>query len=237
MAEIITPAEAFERGMKKYFTGKPCKHGHVAERYLINGYCFECSRLKWQRRPKRKQYDKTKAWRAAHPNLHEYRAEEARKWRAKHPEVYKAIKQRYRATNAEAIKIKDRVTKAHWRKQYPEAQKARELRYKERLESRLEAEAGRPRATSCELCSAPGRTTFDHCHDSGVFRGWLCDRCNRTLGQVHESSSLLRKMADYLEEHHGREVDSRSYKTSRSTAQDPRRSTRRKNPGEKVGES
>lgn len=28
-----------------YFTGKPCKHGHVANRYAAGGACVECSRL------------------------------------------------------------------------------------------------------------------------------------------------------------------------------------------------
>jgi hypothetical protein len=33
MAEIIiTHKEARERGLKRFFTGLPCKHGHVSER-------------------------------------------------------------------------------------------------------------------------------------------------------------------------------------------------------------
>lgn len=28
----------------RYFTGAPCPHGHVAERYTLNGYCVECQR-------------------------------------------------------------------------------------------------------------------------------------------------------------------------------------------------
>lgn len=40
---------------------------------------------------------------------------------------------------------------------------------------------------------------FDHCHTHGHFRGWLCDRCNTTLGAVQDKPDLLRKMADYLE--------------------------------------
>lgn len=38
-----TMAEAQTRGMKRYFTGKPCKHGHMAERYAYGG-CVECAR-------------------------------------------------------------------------------------------------------------------------------------------------------------------------------------------------
>jgi hypothetical protein len=36
--------EALALGSKHYFTGKPCKHGHVAERLTSVGYCCACSR-------------------------------------------------------------------------------------------------------------------------------------------------------------------------------------------------
>jgi len=44
MPKIISRAEAREQGLKKYYTGKPCKHGHIAERITINGLCYICSR-------------------------------------------------------------------------------------------------------------------------------------------------------------------------------------------------
>jgi hypothetical protein len=45
MTEIITRAEAKARGLKRYFTGKPCRNkGHVAERLTSNGNCMECKR-------------------------------------------------------------------------------------------------------------------------------------------------------------------------------------------------
>lgn len=42
---IITRQSAKESGAKLYFTGKPCKNGHVTNRITSNGYCLECSRL------------------------------------------------------------------------------------------------------------------------------------------------------------------------------------------------
>lgn len=38
-------AAAREQGLKRYFTGYPCAHGHIAERLVGNGGCTECSRL------------------------------------------------------------------------------------------------------------------------------------------------------------------------------------------------
>lgn len=40
--KIINLSEAKAAGLTKYFTGKPCKHGHVAERYVGGGACTDC---------------------------------------------------------------------------------------------------------------------------------------------------------------------------------------------------
>jgi hypothetical protein len=42
------------RGLPRYFTGYPCKHGHIAERETDKGGCCECSRLSKQRRRSRR---------------------------------------------------------------------------------------------------------------------------------------------------------------------------------------
>lgn len=39
---MSTRSEAQKRGSKRYFTGAPCKHGHVAERVTSSGACIEC---------------------------------------------------------------------------------------------------------------------------------------------------------------------------------------------------
>lgn len=39
---IITRKEALQKNLPQYFTGKPCKHGHVAERDTVNGTCVVC---------------------------------------------------------------------------------------------------------------------------------------------------------------------------------------------------
>ena len=40
--DIISRAEAKAIGYKKYFTGKPCKHGHISERYTNSKHCIDC---------------------------------------------------------------------------------------------------------------------------------------------------------------------------------------------------
>lgn len=42
--EIVSRADAKAQGLKWYFTGVPCKHGHIAERQVVNGRCRECGK-------------------------------------------------------------------------------------------------------------------------------------------------------------------------------------------------
>lgn len=39
-----TRAEALALGLTRYYTGKPCKYGHVAERSARDKHCVECKR-------------------------------------------------------------------------------------------------------------------------------------------------------------------------------------------------
>jgi 5-methylcytosine-specific restriction endonuclease McrA len=43
-----TRKEAKEQGAKYYYTGEPCKHGHVALR-KTKGACVECLKIEWQK--------------------------------------------------------------------------------------------------------------------------------------------------------------------------------------------
>lgn len=43
-----TRAEAKATGAKYYFTGEPCKHGHVAPR-KTKGACVECLKMEWEK--------------------------------------------------------------------------------------------------------------------------------------------------------------------------------------------
>lgn len=43
----------------------------------------------------------------------------------------------------------------------------------------------------------------DHEHRTGLIRGLLCSHCNRALGNVSDDPARLRRLAAYLEAHHG----------------------------------
>jgi hypothetical protein len=38
-----TREEAAQRGLSRFWTGRACKSGHVAERYASNGQCVQCN--------------------------------------------------------------------------------------------------------------------------------------------------------------------------------------------------
>lgn len=38
----MTRDEAIKRGLKHYFTGRPCSNGHTAHRYVRGGQCVQC---------------------------------------------------------------------------------------------------------------------------------------------------------------------------------------------------
>jgi hypothetical protein len=67
-------------------------------------------------------------------------------------------------------------------------------------------QATRSKPDHCEVCGAAGSDfkrglCFDHDHDTGAFRGWLCTRCNVALGMVNDSVERLQALSDYLRVH------------------------------------
>jgi hypothetical protein len=145
-------------------------------------------------------YSAVKAWRITHK---ENRAEEARRYRAKHPDKVKAIKDKYRQRTREERLPREAEQARKRRAKDPEGQRRRNQAYLARQLAQKEQLAGRPRAERCELCGEPDKTVFDHCHKLGHFRGWICDRCNKVLGLVYDSTELLGKMIAYLEANSG----------------------------------
>lgn len=62
-------------------------------------------------------------------------------------------------------------------------------------------EPTRPCPDVCESCGdPPGRRALDmdHCHQSGRFRGWLCNPCNMGIGHFKDDSTRLKSAIEYL---------------------------------------
>jgi mannose-6-phosphate isomerase-like protein (cupin superfamily) len=52
MCDLILKEEAKKLNQKWFFTGKPCKYGHIDKRYVSTGICYECKRLQNRRQNK-----------------------------------------------------------------------------------------------------------------------------------------------------------------------------------------
>lgn len=62
---IISREDAKSSGLKRFFTGDLCGHGHVAERYVSSGNCVQCAAIRfdaWYASTRREKHD------AAHKN-------------------------------------------------------------------------------------------------------------------------------------------------------------------------
>lgn len=71
--EVMARKEARACGLERYFTGEPCKNGHVAPRNAITGKCTEC------------RFPSANKWR-------EYNS----RWKAKYPGREQEVKYRHR---------------------------------------------------------------------------------------------------------------------------------------------
>jgi len=139
MTEIITRKEATARGLKRYFTGKPCARGHLADRAVTGRQCYECVVT----------CEKRKAQQA------EYRTRPEIKVRKK--EVLQAYWKRRRPTLTEDERAKFRAATQKWR--MANIDKARELdrQYAERRKEKRHAYAAAHAKKYPELYAAKAR--------------------------------------------------------------------------------
>jgi len=129
MKHIITRQHANARELKRYFTGKPCKHGHLSEKSTINGRCCECAKgydasHKLQRSKKdakrrkcplykKRISDQTKLRKKSNPDLtkNQYgcsntkHKEYIKKWHTDNRESVLANSQRYRSSHPETASM------------------------------------------------------------------------------------------------------------------------------------
>ena len=86
---LISRSEAIARGLPRYFTNAPCKHGHVAERQVSNYGCCACADIAF------------KKWYAAHPNDH---LKHVNNWRQKNPSKVSSIRAKWSENNPEKVR-------------------------------------------------------------------------------------------------------------------------------------
>lgn len=100
MINLTSRKEAKSLGLKKFFTGRPCKNGHISEKYTSNGQCCTCRHnlntsekaLQYAKDYRDKNYEKVNNW--------------IKTYRKENPEIVSATAKKYREKN---IDVKRRL--------------------------------------------------------------------------------------------------------------------------------
>jgi hypothetical protein len=104
-----TRAEAKATGSRYYFTGEPCKHGHIAPR-KTKGACIECLKVEWEqgnttRAEYFRQYNKSEAGAEAKQRYYEKnRAQVIARAQARPAAEKQAYKSKYKQSNLDLYK-------------------------------------------------------------------------------------------------------------------------------------
>ena len=123
-----------------------------------------------------------------------------REWRKTNPAKIRGYKQADYQRHKEAYS----AYLERWRSENPDYDANRWLLRKfgitlDEYESMLESQGG-----VCAICKQPERgnrakrLAVDHCHETGVIRGLLCQSCNRALGLFKDDVDLLNAAINYL---------------------------------------
>lgn len=98
-------------GIPHYFTGKPCKRGHVSPRIVSSGNCVDCNyaiATDWRLANQEKSKTACRSWYARNANISN---EIARKWRMNNQSKFREIQSNWRIRNLERC----RAILADWR--------------------------------------------------------------------------------------------------------------------------
>jgi hypothetical protein len=80
---LIARKDAIAMGLKRYFTGKPCKHGHVSDRLVSNKYCCQCNDVRRaENSEKNREYHRNR-----HSKLRDSENARKREYRLNNPDV------------------------------------------------------------------------------------------------------------------------------------------------------
>lgn len=130
MSEVVTPRQRAQScGETTYFTGRPCKHGHICPRYVADMKCVECIGIKakanWKkRRETHGEFDRQRGRRYREQNrekIRDYsrsvqslprRRAAQKKWRDANKEYERARKKAARARDLSAMRARENAKNA-----------------------------------------------------------------------------------------------------------------------------
>ena len=114
--------EARMLGLTHYRTEKPCKRGHLADRFVSSGHCVECAKAR------------DAAWRKNNP---EQALASWHKWLNANRDTHNTRVKRWQTANSEKVK----ADRKQWALDNPDKVKAKAKRYREKHPDRIAARA------------------------------------------------------------------------------------------------
>lgn len=145
-----TRAEAKATGATHYFTGEPCKHGHIAPR-KTKGACVECVKVEWRQSAEKRgdyfrAYNKSEAGQESKRRYYEANRQKViEKAQARPDSDKRRYKQAYKAANPDLYKALTNVRRRRFRQAAPKwltPEDKLEMRLKYRLAIELSRRTG-----------------------------------------------------------------------------------------------
>ncbi len=167
MGAIISYVAARSRGLKLYFTGKPCKRGHVAGRWVSNCRCKQCA------------YDQTNRWGKTRRGK-KIKDKFRRRFAKNNPDYFND----WRRANPDAI----RIAKRKWYLKDPSKRVMAALRWV--IKNREKARAAvRNRTARRKL--AKGRHTAEQVLAMLYAQKWICVGCGKSIKKKRHIDHIM----------------------------------------------
>jgi 5-methylcytosine-specific restriction endonuclease McrA len=184
MVLIVSWEEAKDRGLSRYFTGEPCKHGHVAQRITINKLCHECVKIRDRERGRIKY----KAFRMENPVVKKERKEvdieKKKEWQRQY---YLRNREKQLQESRERYKLRDKKAEnerlARYAAQNPEKVKERKKAWKVKNPDAVRSATRNRRAMKRQ---AEGNHTQSDIHEIYKLQRGCCAICRvKVRGKYH----------------------------------------------------
>ena len=120
--------------------------------------------------------------------------ERDRAYYEKHKESIKAKNKAKYAANKEPILKRSR----DWKQRNPFWWRAKNLQSLYGISLEQFDEMSKAQDDACKICKTKTKLVVDHCHDSGMIRGLLCDGCNKGIGFLKDNPELVYEASVYL---------------------------------------
>lgn len=182
----IRESRALKHGGKYYFTGKPCKRGHIVLRLVADSSCVECVRVR-----SREYYEANKG----------RIVECAAKWSRENKEKSQASKRRWRERNTEymrkhRIKTREQNNERYyrWRALNPDRARLIIKKYKTANPALISANSAKRRA--CEIQRTPGWADkegirfFYECRPKGCHVDHIMPLQGKRISGLHVETNL-----------------------------------------------